>query len=403
MYKSYGGDNKVRLIINNCNLINGISDEVKENCYIIIEGDSISKIGQGHVEPGSTDTVIDGKGKYVIPGLIDAHVHLVWDGSPDPMPVIEHLENDEVTLRAYKHSLDYLKLGITTVRDVGSPDRTAIHVRNAINSKLLKGPTIISSGTSISITGGHVYSLGREADGVDGVRTAARTILKEGADLIKVMATGGIYTEGEEPGNTQLTYEEIAVAVKEAHNKNKKVAAHADGLEGIMNCIKAGVNTIEHGIYADTNALKLMKEKGMYLVPTMAVMRRLSTYEKIPAFAREKALEITDTHMEMLKNAVKLGVNIATGTDCGSAGTPPAYYFEELLMMEEAGMKPIDVIKSSTNIAASCLGIEDRGTLTEGMKADLLLLNENPCTDLHVLKDDKLIVKDGKIVSELLF
>lgn len=390
----------MRLIIKNCNLINGVNDDVIENSYIIIEENSISEIGQGTVKTTSTDQVIDGEGKYVIPGLIDAHVHLVWDGSPDPMPIIEPMENDEVTLRAYKHSLDYLKLGITTVRDVGSPDRTVLHTRNAINSKLLKGPTIISAGTSISMTGGHVYSLGREADGVDGVRTAARTILKEGADLIKVMATGGIYTEGEEPGNVQLNYDEIAVAVEEAKNKNKKVAAHADGLEGIMSCIEAGVTTIEHGIYANTEALQLMKEKDMYLVPTMAVMRRLSTFEEIPSFAREKALEVTGPHMDMLKNAVKLGVNIATGTDCGSAGTPPEYYFEELLIMQEAGMKPIDVIKSSTNIAAACLGVKDRGIIQVGKKADLLILNDNPCLDLNVLKEDKVVIKDGEVIND---
>ncbi|MGM8212254.1 amidohydrolase family protein [Virgibacillus sp. W0430] len=389
----------MRVIIKDCHLINGIDRDVIKDSYIVIEGDTITAIGQGTVETESGDKIIDAKGKYVMPGLIDAHVHLVWDGSPDPMPVIEHLENDAVTLRAYKHALDYLKLGITTVRDVGSPDRTVLHVRDAINSQLLKGPTIVSAGTSISITGGHVYSLGREADGVDGVRTAARTVLKEGADLLKLMATGGIYTEGEDPGNTQLTFDEIAVAVEEANNKNKRVAAHADGLEGIMNCIKAGVTTIEHGIYANTEALQLMKEKGMYLVPTMAVMRRLSTYDQIPAFAQEKALEVTGPHMDMLKKAVELGVNIATGTDCGSAGTPPEYYFEELCIMEEAGMKPIDVIKSSTSIAAACLGIDDRGIIAEGKKADLLLLNENPCTDLRVLKDEKIVLKNGEITN----
>lgn len=391
----------MRVVLKNCNLINGIDDNVIKDAFIIIEGDTISEIGTGHLDTILSDQIIDAAGKYVMPGLIDSHVHLVWDGSPDPMPIIEHMENDEVTLRAYKHSLDYLNLGITTVRDVGSPDRTVIHVRDAINSKLLKGPTIVSSGTSLSITGGHVYSLGREADGADGVRIAARTILKEGADLIKVMATGGIYTEGEDPGNTQLTFEEIKVAVEEARNKNKKVAAHADGLEGIMNCIHAGVNSIEHGIFADTEALKLMKEQDIYLVPTMKVMQRLSTFEEIPAFARAKALEIVEPHMEMLKEAVEIGVKIATGTDCGSAGTPPKYYFDELLIMAEAGMKPMDVIKSSTSIAADCLGLKDRGTISEKMKADLLILDGNPCNDLNVLKDNKVVMKNGELVSNL--
>lgn len=389
----------MRTIIKNCNIIDGINDELLNEHYIVIDEDEIIDIGVGDFEVLSTDKVIDGKEGYILPGLIDAHVHLVWDGSSDPLPIIEQMENDEVTLRAYKHSLDYLKLGITTVRDVGSPDRTVLHVRNAINSNLLEGPTIVSSGTSISITGGHVFSLGREADGKEGVRKAARTILKEGADLIKLMATGGIYTEGEDPGNVQLTYEEIVSAVEEAHNKNKKVAAHADGLDGIMNCIKAGVNTIEHGIFADKKALSLMKEKDMYLVPTMIVMRRLATDKSIPSFAREKALEITKPHFKMLKNAIELGVKIATGTDCGSAATPPKYYFDELLIMQEAGMKPMNVLKSSTSIAAECLGLEERGTIEKGKKADLILMEENPLEDLNSLKGNKMIMKNGKIIN----
>lgn len=389
----------MRTVIKNCNLINGVSDEPIENSYIVIEDNEITDVGQGEAETKADDKVINGEGKYVLPGLIDSHVHLVWDGSPDPMPVIEGMENDEVTLRAYKHSLDYLNLGITTVRDLSSPDRTVLHVRNAINNNLLTGPTIISCGTSISMTGGHVYSLGREADGVDGVRTATRTILKEGADFIKLMATGGIYTEGEEPGNTQLTFEEIKVAVDEAKNKNKKVAAHADGLEGIMNCINAGVSTIEHGIYADRQALQLMKDKNMYLVPTMIVMKRLASYEEIPYFAREKAAEILKPHMDMLKTAVELGVNIATGTDCGSAGTPPEYYFDELLIMQEAGMSAMQAIQSSTRVAAECLDITDRGSLETGKKADLLILDENPLDDLNVLKKQKQVIKNGVLLA----
>ncbi|MBY7144501.1 amidohydrolase family protein [Virgibacillus sp. NKC19-3] len=388
----------MRTILKNCNLIDGISEESSKHAYLIVDNDKIKEVGLGDVRTNAADEVVDCTDKYVLPGLIDAHVHLVWDGSADPQSAINDLENDAITLNAYKHSLDYLKHGITTVRDVGSPDRTTLHVRNAINAGHLQGPTIVSSGSPICMTGGHVYYLGREVDSPDEARKATRTVLKEGADLIKLMATGGIYTFGEEPGFSQLTLEEMKAATQEAHKKGIKVAAHADGLEGILNCIEAGVSTIEHGIYADEHALSLMKEKNMYLVPTMIVMKRLASDDRMVDWANEKAQYVLTPHMEMLKKAVKQGVKIATGTDCGSPVTPPKYYFDELPIMQEAGMTSMEVIQSSTRIAAECLGLDNYGTLAEGKKADLLIVDGNPLDDIHVLKNEKSIMKNGTFI-----
>lgn len=387
-------------ILKNGSIIDGLNNEVVENSYIKVENGKISEVQQG--EPVETEgfEVIDCTGKHILPGLIDCHVHLVWNGSADPQSIIKNEENDRIALEAYKHALDTLKLGVTTVRDLGAPDRTVLHVRNVIDSGLLLGPTIIASGAPICMTGGHVYYLGYESDGPDEVRKNTRRVLKEGADLVKVMATGGIYTKGEEPGSVQLTIEELSAAKEEALKKNKKVSAHADGIEGIMNCLEVGIDTIEHGIYADRQALEIMKNQGTFLVPTMAVMRQLISSPDIPAYALEKAKQVVGPHFSMLQEAVQIGVKIATGTDCGSPLTPPRYYYDELAIMHEAGMSEMEVIKASTNVAAECLGIEDqRGSISPGKFADLLIVDSNPLNDLNSLRGDKLVMKNGVLVS----
>lgn len=385
-------------ILTNCKLIDGKSDEVRENAFIKIESDRITEVGIGEPENTEGYVVLDCEGKYVLPGLIDCHVHLVWDGSADPQQKIHYAENEEIVLHAYSHALETLRLGITTVRDLGSPGRTILHLRDAIDAGVLEGPTIIASGAPIVMTGGHVHYLGYESDGADEVRKNTRRVFKEGADFVKVMATGGIYTKGEEPGSTQLTLEELSAAKEEALKKNKRVAAHADGLEGIMNCLEVGIDTIEHGIYADIQALEIMKNQGTFLVPTMVVMRQLTSSKDIPAFALEKAKKVLEPHFNMLKNAVEIGVKIATGTDCGSPLTPPKYYFDELLIMQEAGMTPIEVIKASTSVAADCLGVEDIGSIEEGKVADLMILNKNPLENLHVLREEKQVMKKGRFI-----
>jgi imidazolonepropionase-like amidohydrolase len=388
-----------RKILTHCNLIDGDTDVLQKDVCIILEGDKISEVSTEAPSSTQDDEIIDCTGKYVLPGLIDTHVHLVWDGSANPQAVIHHAPDESITLDAYSHALDTLRLGVTTVRDLGAPRGTVLQLRNKINAGKLFGPTIISSGPPIVMTGGHVHYLGYESDGESEVRKNTRRVLKEGADLIKVMATGGIYTEGEEPGSVQLNIDELSAIKEEALKKNKKVAAHADGLEGIMNCLEVGIDTIEHGIYADRNALEIMKHQGTYLVPTIKVMRQLTSSPDIPEWALKKAKVILEPHFEMLKQAVDIGVKIATGTDCGSPLTPPRYYFDEMLIMEEAGMSRMEVIKASTSIAAECIGRPDMGVIAAGKKADLLIVDENPIDDLEILKKDKKVIKNGVSVS----
>lgn len=386
-------------VIKHATLIDGLQDEPIRDGYLVIEGDTIVETGTGSPPFVSGAEEVDATGQYVLPGLIDSHVHLIWDGSPHPQSVIAHASQEEITLRAYRHAVQTLAQGITSVRDLSSPGQTVLQVRNAIRNGLLAGPTIVSSGPAICMTGGHVYYIGVEADGEDEVRKTARQLLKQGVDCIKLMATGGIYTNGEQPGSPQLNLREIRAAKEEALHKNKKVAAHAQGLEGIENCLEAGIDTIEHGIFADEAALRRMVAQKTFLVPTIVIMRNLAKSPHVPRWANEKVKHVLEPHFSMLEQAVRLGVTIAVGTDCGSPETPPPFYFDELLAMEEAGMTHMQVLHAATRIAAACCDLPDRGVLAAGYKADVIMISSNPLEDLNALRGKKRIWKDGRLFT----
>jgi len=264
------------------------------------------------------------------------------------------------------------------------------------------GPTIICCGEALSMTGGHVYHICKEIDGPHEARKATRQLFKDGADFIKVMATGGMTTFGEEPGSSQLTKSELQAVVEEAKKRNRKVAAHTGGLEGILTCLEVKIDTIEHGIYANEVALRQMKEQGTYLIPTLEVYKRLAYDERVPEWVRIKSEKVLDPHRSMMKIAIDLGVKIVTGTDAGSSVTGPDAYFDELLFMEDVGMTPMQVIQASTRVAAECLDLKDRGVIAVGRKADLLILPSNPLDDLSVLSKKKKVLKNGKTVNDCL-
>jgi imidazolonepropionase-like amidohydrolase len=389
------------LVFANGMIIDGVHDQPIGRGYIRVSHDKIKEVGRGH--PSSSEGAeIDLRGCTVLPGLIDCHVHLVWDGSPDPAKKIQGLPEPRVALLAYSNARKTLELGITTVRDLGSPGRTVLDLAQVIREGALIGPNILSAGPALCMTGGHGHYMSYEVDGVDNVRAAARRVMKEGADLVKIMASGGIYTEGEEPGSPQYTVEEMKAAVTEAHKRQRAVAAHAEGLAGIRNALEAGVDTIEHGIFADDDCLRRMKERGTPLVPTMAVMRRLASDPRIPSFAQQKARLVTEAHIAMLRRAVTIGVPIATGTDAGSPCSPPDVYFEELDIMAEAGMKPMEILKASTSVAAQVIKRPNLGALQQGKQADLIAVEGDPLKRLSDLRNVRLVVISGQVFRDIL-
>ncbi|ACB86265.1 metal-dependent hydrolase family protein [Natranaerobius thermophilus] len=392
------------LLIRSVNVITGQNDEILEQYDVYIEQGSIAKIGKNLANEAKLAdwNVIEGTGKYLIPGLIDTHVHLVWDGSGDPQAEIEGKSESYMALMAARQAQDCLKNGITTVRDVGSPGETVLNLRDAIKGGKLEGANIVSSGSALVMIGGHGWFLGTEISGPEEARRAAREVLKQGADLIKVMATGGIYTQGEEPGAPQLSEEEMRAAVVEAHNQGKKVASHAQGSTGIHNSIQAGVDSVEHCIFADEKALTNMQDRNIFMVPTLAVMKRMADIGVgggLPEYAAEKAKRVVKIHKETFKTAVDLNVKIAVGTDLFAPYLPVEQYFTELKIMNDYGMSLSDVLKSATSVAAELLQLEDRGVIAENKVADLVLLNENPLNDVKAYQNQEMIIKEGRIIK----
>ena len=391
------------MLIKNCTLVDVRNGELVSPANIYIEKGKIAAVSKEANPDLPKDTaVIDGKGLFAIPGLIDCHVHMVWDGSDDPNAAILQMEDELLAIATAKRAEATLKLGITTIRDTGIPGRLGFAMRDAINKGIITGPNFLIAGPPICMTGGHVHTLGIESDGVDEVRKATRQLLKQGVDVIKVMASGGVYTQGEEPASPQLTVEEMAVAVEEAHKRNVKVAAHAEGITGIMNALAAGVDTIEHGNLADEKAWEKFIKQGTYLCPTLMVFKNIAEApnDNTPDYAVRKARQLHTEHFKNFRRAVEMGVKIMAGTDAYSPRTPMEGYFDELKVMHELGMSKLAVLQAATINAADGLGKQSEfGSIEVGKRADILLLSVDPLEDLDFSSKIVHVLKDGSIVA----
>lgn len=381
-------------------IFDGVNEDLQRNKMLNIEKGFIKALDSVNNET----KILDADNCYIMPGLIDTHVHLIWDARSDPETFIANKPDSFISLMAAKQMMKYLPLGITTLRDTGSQGSTVLSLRNLINMGLYSGTDLIVSGPPIAMTGGHIHRFAIEADGEAEVLKASRKLLKMGVDFIKVMATGGVYTDGEEPGSPQLNLEEIQICVQEAKKAGKKVSAHAQGLAGIKNSIKAGVSTIEHGYYADEECLQQMKAKGIFLIPVIVCPWRMTGQEAlkagVPPFAVRKAQEIVKAQEKSFKMAVEIGVPIATGTDTGAPRTPPEDYFLEIKRMQQGGMSIFEVLKACTSQAAKAITRSDLGIIEENMKGDLLILEKNPLDDLDNLKSIRYVIKQGTLVYQ---
>lgn len=407
-----------KLLVKNINLIDGTGSENIVNTDVLIEDGRFKQLDAKGPEVKGAE-VIDGNNHYMLPGMIDTHVHMMMEFKPLEQRITTPFSYNFYAAAKYLNTA--LNAGITTVRDALGSD---LGLKKAVEDGLVAGPRMQISVNALTITGGHgdgfnysgtVTDLlqphpGMPAgicDGVEEVRKKTREMLRAGADVIKVHATGGVSSPTDHPRFTQFSLEELKVIVEEAQFRNgAKVMAHAQGLEGIRNCVEAGIHSIEHGIYLDDEICEKMKEQGTYLVPTLlAPVSVLEFADELgmPQTAIDKSREVIEIHKESFTKAYEAGVKIAMGTDAGvfKHGTN----LRELELMTECGMTPMDAIVASTQTAAECMGYTDLGVIKEDYLADFILTKDNPLEDIGILKNNdeiKVVAKEGDVCKNIM-
>ena len=394
-------------------LIDGITEIPVEMVTIIINGSTIQSILRGHINPQSeNDKLIILKDYTVLPGLMDMHTHLSGESNRKSYMEKFYMDLDEYAYRSIPYAEKTLMAGFTTVRELGGVISNSL--RDAIRSGYVVGPRIFSAGKAIATTGGHAdpssgLNMNFTSDpgpkdgvinGTSDARKAVRQRYKNGADLIKITATGGVLSVAKNSKNPQFTEQEIKAIVETAQDYDMHVAAHAHGPEGMKRAIRAGVHSIEHGTIMDGEVLALMKKYGTYYIPTisagMFVAAKAKEQGYYPQIIVPKALEIGPRLLNTFTTAYKFGIKIAFGTDSGVS-----YHGEnakEFLYMVKGGMSEMEAIRSATVVASELLGIDDKlGTIESGKIADIIAVNGNPVKDITSLQSVVFVMKEGII------
>lgn len=400
-----------RTLIHCGKLIDGKSNVVQTEVTIIVEGNKILSLEKGYRKPGQKDKLIDLSTKTVLPGLIDMHVHLESEVSKDYAIQRFVMNEADIAFQSAVYARTTLLAGFTTVRDLGGTG-VNIALRNAVNKGLVVGPRIFTAGKSIATTGGHAdptngYSvrlMGNPGprEGVinspEEARQAVRQRYKDGADLIKITATGGVLSLAKDGSGPQFTDEELDAVIQTARDYGMHTAAHAHGTEGMKRAVLAGITTIEHGSRMTEEVMDLMKEKGTFYVPTIIAGKSVGENARIPGYFHPlvvpKALEIGPAIQETFRQAYKRGVKIAFGTDSGVS--PHGQNAREFGYMVEAGMPPMEAIQSATSVNAGILQMDAQiGSLEPGKLADIIATDENPVDNIRTLESVVFVMKDG--------
>ncbi|RYY25636.1 MAG: amidohydrolase family protein [Chitinophagaceae bacterium] len=405
-----------RTILHCGQLIDVKGGVVLKEMSVIIEGDKITDVVKGYLAASGSDKLINLRTRTVMPGLIDAHVHLETETNPNEYSQRYTLNPSDYAFQSVSFASRTLFAGFTTVRDLGGSG-VNISLRNAINKKLIVGPRILTAGRIIATTGGHGDpSNGYRKDlmtdagpytgvinGVDDARKAVRQRYKDGSDLIKVTASGGVLSVAKSGENPQFTMEELKTVVETAKDYGFKVAAHCHGAEAMKRAVLAGVNSIEHGTYMTDEIMALMKEKGTWYVPTITAGKAVGDSAKKPGYYPElvtpKALAIGPKIQSTFQKAYKAGVPIAFGTDAGVYAHGKNWL--EFVYMHEAGMPVLETIKTATVNASQLLGIDDvLGSVEKGKIADIVAVEGDPTKDVQAMGRMRFVMKNGVVYKQ---
>jgi imidazolonepropionase-like amidohydrolase len=409
----------VRMVLSNVRLIDGVGDGARAGVDVIVDGERISGVvahgspwpHQPVSTPVSTPadgppTIVDGSGSTLLPGLIDAHAHYTFDPTEGSIAAIARRSDAEIVLAAAGHAARALRAGITTARGAGSIRNLELVLRDAIAGGRVPGPRLVAAGLAIGITGGHGHQFGIEADDELALRRAVRRQVRDGADVVKVVASEAamLTTTGLAPGrmvhgDAELTEPEIAAIVAEARTLRVRVMSHAQGPDSIVASARAGVDSVEHAWLADRAAIEALAESGAFLVPTLVVTDVNRDLPGLTPVQRERQDRIERQHRASCETAIELGVPIATGTDTGEVGVTADMVWREIALLHDHGASAMAAIKAATSGAARLLGVDGEvGTVEPGCLADLVLVSGDPLVDLGRLASPTMVVQAGRIV-----